>query len=740
MKKLFVICFVLGFAFGLKAQVVINEVMYAPATNTEKEWFEIYNNGSTTVNLLNWKWKDATTTYRTITTVSTILNPGQYAIICQDTAAVRQYHPGLTGLLFQTTWNLLNNDNDDLIIYDGSGFTVDSLHYISTWGGATGNSLERKNPSQPTNNSSNWGTSIDVQKSSPNRLNSLTPKSFDLYLSSFTFLPASPKAGDTLSLTFQIKNIGLNSANGFSLNIYKNPLLDSIAKPSDIIYTQNFVTALNANDSVSFTYNVNGLDSGLKQFIGKVVYSQDVDTTNNLLVRNVNVGGTGPVVSSGIIINEIIYHPLSTLECEWVEIHNTTSSPINIRNWKISDLSTQTSPITITANDYYINANDFLVISKNNTILNAHTLIDSHKVSYLSNLPTLNDDGDVITIYNPSNTIIDQVPYKSSWGGNTARNSLERISSSKPSVDSSNWATSMDCEYSSPTRINSLSSVISYSRNDLSVNEIMFDPLTISCEWVEFYNGSGKNLNLSGWKVNVGSGYYNLYDTCNLVITPGQYVVLAGDTSLYNRFDYLKTSDPSRKVIFNKSISLSNSGAMVRVMDALNNIIDSVYYDPKWHNNNLPDTKGYSLERINPLLGSNDKYNWNSCTAPLGGTPGLKNSIFTSNNITTTSVSVSPNPFSPDGDGFEDFTIIKYKLKTGISQLRVKVFDIKGRLVRTLLNNRLSGSEGQIIFDGKNDNGEKLRIGIYILYIEAINDMGGTIEQTKATVVVAAKL
>lgn len=739
MKKLFVICFLI-LAASAFSQIVINEVMYAPTANTEKEWFEIYNNGTVAVNLMNWKWKDATTSYRTITSAGIYLNPGQYAVICQDTAAVKQFHTGFSGIMFQTTWNPLNNDNDDLIIYDGSGFTVDSLHYVSSWGGASGNSLERKNPSAPTINSSNWGSSIDVQKSSPNRLNSLTPKSYNLYLSSFTYLPASPKAGDSLNLTFQIKNIGLNSASNFSLNIYKNQALDSVVKPADLIYTQNFINVLNANDSISYTYKVSSIDSGLKQFIGKVIYSQDLDTTNNTLVKNINVGGSGPVVTSGIIINEIMYHPSSSIECEWVEIYNTTSSPINIKNWKISDLSTQTSPITITANDYYINGNDYFVISKAGTILSAHTQIDSHKVTILSNLPTLNDDGDVITIYNSSTSIVDQVSYKSSWGGNTARNSLERISSNKPSNDSTNWATSMDCEYSSPTRINSLSNVISYSRNDLSVNEIMFDPLTSSCEWVEFYNSTSKYLNLSGWKVSVSSSAYNLYDTCNLVINPGEYVVLAADTTIYYKFEYLKTSDPSRKVIFNKSLSLSNSGALIKIMDALNNVIDSVSYDPKWHNNNIPDTKGYSLERINPILGSNDKSNWNSCTAPLGGTPGMKNSIFTSNNINTSSVSVSPNPFSPDGDGHEDFTIIKYTLKTGISQLRVKVFDIKGRIVRTLMNNQLSGSEGQIIFDGKNDSGEKLRVGIYILYIEALNDMGGTVDQTKTTVVVAAKL
>jgi len=123
----------------------------------------------------------------------------------------------------------------------------------------------------------------------------------------------------------------------------------------------------------------------------------------------------------------------------------------------------------------------------------------------------------------------------------------------------------------------------------------------------------------------------------------------------------------------------------------------------------------------------------------LGGTPGKRNSIYTRNN-TESSLSVSPNPFSPDGDGYEDFTIIKYKLKANTSQVRVKIFDVKGRVVRTLLNNQFSAGESQIIFDGKDDGGNKLRIGIYVVFVEAVDDRGGTFEQTKTTLVIAAKL
>jgi len=742
MGKNFIFCFLFLLAFSVNSQVVINEVMYSPTPNTEKEWFEIYNSGSSYVNIMQWKWKDASSNYKTITTGSTILGAYQYAVICDDSASVRQFHPGFSGLIFQTSWTALNNDEDAIILVDGSqnSYLIDSLHYHSSWGGTSGYSLERKNPAGLTNNPLNWGTSVDFQKSTPNRLNSVTPKLYDLYLSSFKFTPQAPKAGDTLNLNFQIKNPGINPAGNFFLNIFRNANLDSVIRPSDLIHAQNFSPfVLNPNDSMTYSYSITGIDSGLKQFIGKIVYAADLDTTNNLLVKNVRVNGNGIIISNGLIINEIMYHPQSSLECEWVELYNNTGSPINLNNWKISDSSTQSNPIIILT-DKIIGAYDYIVISKNRTILNAHRLIDSNKVVYLSNLPALNDDKDVVTIYNNAGEINDRVSYKSSWGGNNARSSLERKSPNGLPGDSASWGTSIDCEYSSPTRVNSFSNLAPYLRKDIIINEIMYDPLSVSCEWIEFYNPTYKFLNVSGWRLNVSSNFYNLSDTCNLVINPGQYLVVAFDTSLYNRFTNLRNPDQSRKLIFNHSLNLSNEGAMVRILDALNNVIDSVYYSPNWHNGNLPDTKGYSLERINPQLNSNDRSNWNSSTALLGGTPGTRNSIFIENTASTNSISVSPNPFSPDGDGFEDFAIIKYKLKPAISQLRVKVYDVKGRLVRTLLNNQLSGSEGQIIFDGKNDSGEKLRIGIYILFIEAINDIGGTIEQNKATVVIAAKL
>jgi len=738
MKKLLTVLLLL-FAVNLYSQVVINEVMYAPVSPA-KEWFEIYNTSNTPVSLQNWKWKDAATTnpYRTVTTLNISLGANSYAILCEDSANFKAAFPGVTGLILQSSgWNALNNTgNESIVLQNSSSVLIDSLGYANTWGGGTGGfSLEKINPAGPTNQQSNWGTSIDPFKATPDRQNSLTPKQNDLMLKSFTISPTQINVGDSLKLDFVIKNIGLLSATNYTLNIYKDLNFDSIAQPSELINTQTFSSVLNQNDSMSYRYGIANIDSGKKQYIGIVVYAPDEDTLNNKLIRSITVGGQS--VTSGLVINEIMYAPTSP-EPEWVEVYNNSGVPINIKNWKIADETSQNTPVTLTTSDRFINANDYLVISKSNAIVSLHPLIDTTKILYLSNLPTLNNDFDKVIIFNNASVIVDEVLYRSSWGG-SSRNSLERISVTRPSQDSTNWLTSLDCENSTPTRLNSFGNVVVGNRNDLVINEIMFDPLTFSCEYFELYNNSGKYLNLSGWKATAGSSILNLFNNCNFYLQPGAYLVFASDTTLYNRFGNLRSVDSTRRVIFNSSLGLSNSGSMIKISDVLNNTIDSVYYSPKWHNSNIPDTKGFSLERINLGLPTTLPNNWSSCAFPLGGTPGQKNSIFIQNNKES-SLSVSPNPFSPDGDGWEDFTIIKYKLKATTSQIRVKIFDVKGRIVRSLSNNQFSNSESQIIFDGKDDGGQKLRIGIYIVFLEAVDDRGGTYEQVKTTLVVAAKL
>ena len=714
--------------------LVINEIMYAPTTGTGKEWFELYNKSSNSVNLANWKWKDATTSQHTITTQAINIPPGGFVVICEDSAAVKLFYPNNPGVYIQSVgWSALNNTGDNLVLFNSTGTIIDSITFISSWGGSANNkSMERISYIAPTNQQSNWGTCVSSVGATPNKVNSLTPKPNDLALNKITFSRTLPSLGDTLGIIAQVKNRGLNSAPSYTVAFYDDYNKDSIPTPNELKATVNSTGSLNAGDSVNITYSQILDSAGTRQYIAVVNYAADEDTSNNKYVASIEVAGGSTV--GRVIINEIMYD-FPAGECEWVEIFNNSDSVVNLKNWKVSDNSL--TQINITTNDYFLNPQSYAVISQSGAIFTNHPSIDSSKVIINSSFPSLNNTGDAVIIYKINSSVSDRVDYLPNWGGDNS--SLERININGVSNDSSNWASSIACERSTPTIENSISSAVHYQRNDLIINEIMAAPLTGQPEYIELYNPTGNEINLVGWLYSETGGSKGITDTCSAIVKPGMYAVIAADTNIYNAFPYLRNPDSTQKVFIAGSLGLNNEKDLVQIADVFRTTIDSVYYSDNWYNPNLPGS-GRSLEKINPALNGNDGKNWSSCTFPNGGSPGLKNSIFTNSNNTAGEISVSPNPFSPDGDGYEDFAIISYKLKNNVSQVRLKIYDVKGRLIKTILNNQASGPEGQVVFNGNDDENRKLRLGIYIIFLEALNDQNGVVETIKSTLVVGAKL
>ena len=239
------------------------------------------------------------------------------------------------------------------------------------------------------------------------------------------------------------------------------------------------------------------------------------------------------------------------------------------------------------------------------------------------------------------------------------------------------------------------------------------------------------------------SGSANEFDlaTGTRIVHPGELFVLTSDSSLFTLFPNARELDPRLVTIANQSsLSLNNDGDGIALRDGIGLAIDSVAYVPSWHNPGVTDQRGRSLEKIYHSLGSNDARSWSTSANAIGGTPGRRNSIYSASLPPRSRLSFSPNPFSPDGDGVEDFTIVHYELPLEVSIISMKIYDVKGRLIRRLANNEPSGSQGDIVWDGRDDEKQKARIGIYVVLLEAINDAGGVIETAKGAVVLAARL
>lgn len=107
---------------------------------------------------------------------------------------------------------------------------------------------------------------------------------------------------------------------------------------------------------------------------------------------------------------------------------------------------------------------------------------------------------------------------------------------------------------------------------------------------------------------------------------------------------------------------------------------------------------------------------------------------------TTTNLEIFQSPFSPFGDGQYQEAVISVNVPDA-SEVSLKVFDISGYLIKTLLNQeRALGEKIILTWDGKNDEGNIVPVGIYVVYLEAVNRNNGEVKRAAKTVIVACEL
>jgi hypothetical protein len=124
--------------------ILINEIMYAPVPTEEgHEWIEIYNRGTTDVDLTGWKFYENSTDHNLVLHRGSMTIPsGGYAVIADDADTFLSDYPSYSGTLIDSTWGTLHNDGESLALKNGSGDIVDQVDYSGAWGGGSGYSLE----------------------------------------------------------------------------------------------------------------------------------------------------------------------------------------------------------------------------------------------------------------------------------------------------------------------------------------------------------------------------------------------------------------------------------------------------------------------------------------------------------------------------------------------------------------------------------------------------------------------
>ena len=135
----------------------------AEGTDTDREWIELYNSGSESVDLSSYKLFEANSNHGlTLEEGDKNIAPLGYAIIVQDKTKFKTDYPNFSGNIFRASFSL-NNEGEALSIKDADLNIVDSYSYLSSTGASgDGKSLQKA--------SGTWG----VGAPSPGAVNAST--------------------------------------------------------------------------------------------------------------------------------------------------------------------------------------------------------------------------------------------------------------------------------------------------------------------------------------------------------------------------------------------------------------------------------------------------------------------------------------------------------------------------------------------------------------------------------------
>lgn len=274
---------------------------------------------------------------------------------------------------------------------------------------------------------------------------------------------------------------------------------------------------------------------------------------------------------------------------------------------------------------------------------------------------------------------------------------------------------------------------------DIVINEILFASEGGSEDFVELYNTTEDFIDLSGAYLGNSTktnGQLTLIEE-GILIAPTGYAVFTQDKELLIE----NHENTNAAVTYEQDTpDYNNSDGNVLLADELEAVLDSYDYDEDHHYELLGDVKGVSLERISPVLDSNDPETWTSASSAVGfATPGGVNSASIPNVEIEEQFEFVEKVFSPNGDGDKELMVLGYSLEKSGYVANIDIRDVGGFLIKSLKNNETLSASGLITWDGIDESGKLANIGMYIIIGEAFH-LDGDVVPLKKVCVLAGDL
>jgi hypothetical protein len=353
-----------------RTSLVISEIMYHP-TNSLLEFVELFNSRGEPQDMSGYQLSgDIKYTFPNGTTL-----PGGGFLVVARSPADLQTAYGISAVLGPYT-NNLPNDSGSVILLNQAGAVYLEVDYSdhAPWpvaGDGAGHSLVLARPSYGENNPAAWAASDSIG-GSPGRLEPISSEPLQGVVINEFLAHTDPPLEDSIELynhTMTTKDLsGAWLSDDITTNKYRISNGTSLPPKGFAVFTESMlgfrlnklgsdIALVNSNrtrviDAIRYEPQENGVSMGRVPDGGSDFYRLAARTlgTNN-----------GPALQSSVVINEIMYDPISELDDDqYVELYNRTTNTVDLSNWSFTSGINFAFPTNTT-----LAANSYLVVAKN---------------------------------------------------------------------------------------------------------------------------------------------------------------------------------------------------------------------------------------------------------------------------------------------------------------------------------------------------------------------------------------
>ena len=169
-----------------------------------------------------------------------------------------------------------------------------------------------------------------------------------------------------------------------------------------------------------------------------------------------------------VVIDEIMADPTPQVGLpnnEWLELKNTTASPINLQNWRIGDATGQSGPMP----NFTLQPDSFVIVCTGSAVVAMSAFGTTISVT---SFPSLDNAGDQLFLRAANGKTIHAVFYSDTWYQNEVKKdggwTLEMIDTKSPCAAGNNWRASVNVTGGTPGKKNSIDAI----NNDVAAPQL----------------------------------------------------------------------------------------------------------------------------------------------------------------------------------------------------------------------------------------------------------------------------